>query len=110
MPGASRMRTQFGLREPALDGGQIVHQLLFSRHYVMDIIFRAVAALILVVLGALSGGRFTMFIAFGLFITLPNVLRVSEVSRELKREGFKPVKRDRSERAIVRLRVPTSRM
>jgi len=50
------------------DGGWVVHALLFSRHFGLDVAFRVIAALLLLFISALSGGG--LMIGLGVFMLL----------------------------------------
>ena len=66
-----------------LDGGWIVHVLLFSRHHVLDTTFRAIAAGVLILSGLL-GLRFLMFIGIMMLLGLRSAHRVARVASEIR--------------------------
>ncbi|HLA84004.1 MAG TPA: site-2 protease family protein [Thermoguttaceae bacterium] len=70
-----------------LDGGRVMHAVLFSRHPIFDVVFRAIAAVILI-LSALVGGRFLAVIGVFMLIGLPTVYRVGKVVQRLRERGF----------------------
>jgi hypothetical protein len=69
------------------DGGWIMYAVLFSRHYVLDAVFRGVAGGVLILLAVSRGER--IFTVLGIFIllTLPVSLRLSRVANELRAAG-----------------------
>lgn len=93
------------------DGGQIVHSLLFSRHYILDVLFRGAAGAAM--LAAYAGTNSYIFLMLAIFVlmAIPSAYRTGKVMRELRREGFRPVSRDdqtiprdAAERIITKLR------
>ena len=77
-----------------LDGGHIVHTVLFSRHCVLDVVFRVGAAFVLGVLAAACGDRVLLFVAVIMFVGLPWAFQMAKVTGDLRREGFDPVSPD----------------
>jgi Zn-dependent protease len=71
-----------------LDGGHVVHLLFFSRHPILDVVFRVAAACCLLALGTLAGAG-TAFIALGvvLLIGAPMSYQLASLVRKLRREG-----------------------
>jgi Zn-dependent protease len=70
-----------------LDGGWIVHVLLFSRHHVLDTVFRFLAAVALILSGLL-GFRILMFIGVMMLIGLRSAYRVARVASEVRDAGI----------------------
>lgn len=70
-----------------LDGGWIVHVLLFSRHHVLDTVFRSIAAAILILSGLL-GLKFLMFIGIMMLMGLRSAYRVARVASEIRDAGI----------------------
>jgi Zn-dependent protease len=70
-----------------LDGGQIAHAILFSRHPTLDVAFRATAALLLILSG-LAGMRFFALIGISMLVGLPMTYRVGKVVRRLRKSAF----------------------
>ncbi|MBC8356166.1 MAG: hypothetical protein H8E66_29670 [Planctomycetes bacterium] len=70
-----------------LDGGWIVHVLLFSRHHVLDTTFRLLAAIALILSGLL-GFRILMFMGVMMLIGLKSAYRVARVSSEVRNAGI----------------------
>jgi len=77
-----------------MDGGHIVHTVLFSRHYLLDILFRIGAAIALIGLAVLTSDRLLLLLAIVMFIGLPAALRMERAARELRREGMVPASPD----------------
>jgi Zn-dependent protease len=70
-----------------LDGGWIVHVLLFSRHHVLDTAFRFLAAVVLISSGFL-GLRILMFIGVMMLIGLRAAYRVARVAAEIRESNI----------------------
>jgi Zn-dependent protease len=69
-----------------LDGGWIVHALLFCRHPFLDLAFRIVAILVLFGLATLAGDRIFLFLAIATAISLPTTYRVVMISKKLRNQ------------------------
>ena len=71
-----------------LDGGWVVHALLFSRHYILDAGFRLVAVAVLLAGSHFTGDRFLFF--FGLFMAagLPAAFRMAGVVSAIRKRGI----------------------
>jgi hypothetical protein len=69
-----------------LDGGHVMHALLFSRHYVLDVAFRVAAALLLLLLGIVAGGGL-MYIALLMLAGAPLAFRLAKTAYDLRTEG-----------------------
>lgn len=77
-----------------LDGGRVVHAMLFSRHPALDITFR-IAAAVLLILGSLApGGRFFMFLGIATLISVPAAYRTARIAHELRLAGLPSVSPD----------------
>lgn len=70
-----------------LDGGQLMHAVLFSRHPIIDCFFRAVAGLLLLVT-VLAGMRGLFIIGIMMLVGLPTAYRVARVVYRLRKSGF----------------------
>jgi Zn-dependent protease len=77
-----------------LDGGWVAHALLFSRHWLADVLFRGLASLALVGIGLAIGDRILWILGGFMLLGLPIAYRVAGVTRDLRREGFAPVSPD----------------
>jgi Zn-dependent protease len=73
-----------------LDGGQIVRTVLFSRNTVLDVIFRSLAAVVLLGMYFLTQSVVMLMIAIAIFMGVPAMLRSAKAVRELRREGVPP--------------------
>jgi len=72
-----------------LDGGWIMHALLFSRHYVLSVVFRALAVLVLLGVAFTGvGGVFLFPLAIVLAIGLPMSFRQARIAQELREAGL----------------------
>ncbi len=73
-----------------LDGGQIMHTLLFRRHYALDAAFRALAAGVLICGGVLLHDKLLLYFGIFMVVTVPAAFRLGRVAHELIRSGFQP--------------------
>ncbi len=84
-----------------LDGGWVMHGLLFSRHAFLDFFFRLLAIGILLFLGAVGGGKLFLFLGIAMCIALPTSFHTARISDRLREAGgFAPQSTDN--------RIPTS--
>jgi Zn-dependent protease len=70
-----------------LDGGQVMHAVLFSRHPVIDVVFRAIAGVLLILTG-LAGGRGLMWLGIFMLLGLKMNYRIGSVVHRLRQRGF----------------------
>lgn len=70
-----------------LDGGQLMHAVLFSRHPALDVAFRALAAGLLLLSGLL-GMWILPVLGLLMLLGLPLIYRVGKVVRRLRTRGF----------------------
>jgi Zn-dependent protease len=77
-----------------LDGGRVVQTLLFSRHYAVDGLFRALAAGALILAGIKIPERILLFLGIMMLLGIPLILRRGRVAAELRRAGFGPSSSD----------------
>lgn len=73
-----------------LDGGWVAHGLLFSRHPLLDVGFRLVACLALLVYSVFSSTLLLGLIGGAMLLALPTTYRIALVRQQLQREGFAP--------------------
>ena len=73
-----------------LDGGRVMHALLFSRHHYLDTVFQVLAASALVGLGALFGDKVLVYLGVFMFIGVPAAFKIAKITMELRRQGFRP--------------------
>ena len=71
-----------------LDGGWNLHALLFSRHYLLDVGFRLVAALLMVLGGVLLREYFLAYLGGAMLFGLPMEYRRAQMVARLRNEGF----------------------
>ncbi len=71
-----------------LDGGWVVHALLFSRHYILDAGFRLVAVAAILAGAYFSGSRFLFFFGFVMAVGLPMAFRMAGVVSTIRRRGI----------------------
>lgn len=71
-----------------LDGGWVMHALIFCRHPVFDAVFRLIAAVSILFVGALLNAWFFFFIGGFLLIGTPIAYRMSKLARRLRKEGI----------------------
>jgi hypothetical protein len=77
-----------------LDGGWVVHAVLFVRHPVLDVVFRFVAALALLGLGVLERGWMLIGLAVFMLIALPMAWRMAKIAHRLRKEGLIAISAD----------------
>jgi len=77
-----------------LDGGWVVHALIFSRHAVLEVIFRGLAVIGLAYLALTSNSILLGFVAFNMAITLPTTYRLGQIASRLRRQGMSPFSAD----------------
>lgn len=69
------------------DGGQVFHALLFARHRILDAVFRVLAAIGLIVIGAFSDSKVLMYVSIPMFIGIPLAYRLARIASELRLSG-----------------------
>jgi Zn-dependent protease len=67
-----------------LDGGWVAHALLFSRHYLLDVIFRAVAGVALIGGGVLVHDKVLPYVGGVMLLGLPASFRLARIVRDLR--------------------------
>ncbi|MAG92642.1 MAG: hypothetical protein CMJ48_02660 [Planctomycetaceae bacterium] len=79
-----------------LDGGWVLHAVVFSRHYVLDVVFRGGAAALLALAGFLIPEQdwFLIALAFIFFMGLPAAYRVARIASGLRKRGFSAASSD----------------
>lgn len=77
-----------------LDGGWVFHSLLFSRHYMLDVVFRALAAAALLAVAVLLKSKSLIYVGILMLISLPVTFRMVRVAAALKQRGLPPVSDD----------------
>jgi Zn-dependent protease len=77
-----------------LDGGWTFHAILFSRHYMLDIVFRVLAALALLASRLVLHTMVLPFIGFLMLVSLPIAYRNARIAAALKQRGFPPISDD----------------
>jgi Zn-dependent protease len=70
-----------------LDGGWVMHAVIFCRHPIFDASFRLVASLAMLLLGAMLNALFFLFIGGFLLLGIPMTYRMSKLARKLRTEG-----------------------
>lgn len=70
-----------------LDGGWVMHAVLFCRHPLLDTAFRVVAGIGLILLGIVSGGQIMTGVAVAMFISLPTTYLVARITDRMRKEG-----------------------
>jgi Zn-dependent protease len=71
-----------------LDGGHVVHALLFTRHYVLDVVFRVLAALTLLAVSIPLGGRMA-YLGILMLVGIPAAYRMAKATDDLRRAGVR---------------------
>lgn len=70
-----------------LDGGWVVHAILFCRHAILDVAFRALAAFALLASG-LIGAKILMYLGIPMLISLPAAYRQGTIVDKMRKSGF----------------------
>ncbi|MFH1922501.1 MAG: site-2 protease family protein [Planctomycetota bacterium] len=70
-----------------LDGGWVMHSVIFSRHYVLDAGFRVLAVAALILGAALIGDYILLVFGILMLMGLPTAFRLSRVVETLKSRG-----------------------
>jgi Zn-dependent protease len=68
-----------------LDGGWVMHTLLFSRHHLLDVTFRIFAIAGLVVLSLLLHARLLVYITIPMVLALPATYKLARIANRLRR-------------------------
>jgi Zn-dependent protease len=71
-----------------LDGGWNLHAILFSRHIVLDVGFRCVAAVMLILGAVFLQMHLLLYIGIAMLIALPVAFRIAVIAARLRREGL----------------------
>ncbi len=73
-----------------LDGGWVVHSLLFSRHQLLDAIFRVLAVIALLAYGLNTGNKIMLYLAIPMAMGIPPAYRLAKITAELRILGVEP--------------------
>ncbi len=71
-----------------LDGGWVMHALLFSRHYILDAGFRILAVGVLLVGSRFAGDNFLFFFGLAMAAGLPFSFRMAGIVSAIRRQGI----------------------
>jgi Zn-dependent protease len=77
-----------------LEGGWVVHAVLFVRHPALDVVFRLVAALCLVGVSLLVQAWLLLAVAVFMLLALPIAWRLARIAHRLKQEGVSALSAD----------------
>lgn len=77
-----------------LDGGWVVHAILFARHPLFDALSRLFAVVALVAIGTLAGDKFLLALPVLMLIALPASWRVAKTAHRLRKQGVVAVSQD----------------
>ena len=67
-----------------LDGGWVVHAILFSRHHLLELAFRIVALCALFVLAVYSSDNVLVAVAVAMSVSLPAMYKVAKITSDLR--------------------------
>lgn len=70
-----------------LDGGRVAHALFFSRHYLLDVLFRILAALTLLVAWFFTQGWVILVLAAFMAMAIAPAYHLGRIAYDLRREG-----------------------
>jgi Zn-dependent protease len=71
-----------------LDGGHVMHALVFSRHHLLDVVFRVLTGLLLMAAG-LFGGKALLYVGIAMLAGTPLIYRIAKAADELRKEGVR---------------------
>lgn len=77
-----------------LDGGWVMHTLFFSRHYILDFIFRVLAVAGLAAWGLYGGDKVMFYLAIFMAIALPTAFKIARISMRLRAEQLPELSAD----------------
>lgn len=77
-----------------LDGGWVLEAILFSRHAVLDLIFRIAAVLCLVALWIAGHDVVFGVLAFMMLLSIPSSNKLARITRDLRRTNLEPISAD----------------
>lgn len=77
-----------------LDGGWVLHTILFCRHSLLDVAFRSVACLCLFLLGLAFGDHILTFLGVAMALGLPLAFKTSRIVANLRHAGWSPRSED----------------
>lgn len=77
-----------------LDGGWVVHAVLFVRHPVLDVVFRLAAALALLGLAIFLNDWLLIALAVLMLLAIPMAWRLAGIAHRLKQEGLATLSSD----------------
>lgn len=70
-----------------LDGGRVLHAVLFCRHPVLNVVSQALAALVFIGLGLLAGDRIIGIIGVFVAVGLPTVYKAAKITARHRRQA-----------------------
>ena len=76
------------------DGGWVFHTLIFSRHYILDVVFRIIAALALIASAVVLNTRVLPYVGIVMLIGIPLSYRVARITDDLRKRQLPPVADD----------------
>ncbi len=76
-----------------LDGGRVMHTLLFSRNHYLDTVFQVGAGGLLALIGSLAGDRVLLMLGIFMLVSVPTAYKVAKISSELRGQGLGPNRR-----------------
>lgn len=77
-----------------LDGGWIVHALVFSRHPLSDVVFRVGTVTLLFGLFALSQQRLWMYLGIATLVSIPWAYRIAKIAKKIRAKGIAAISED----------------
>lgn len=77
-----------------LDGGWVMHTLFFSRHPVLDGLFRAAAGVGVILLCLALHLKYLMYAGIAMLVSLPVSFKLARIASELQAEGISPISPD----------------
>jgi Zn-dependent protease len=68
-----------------LDGGRVMHALLFSRHYFLDVVFQVVAAGALAAIGGATNDKWLLYLGVAMLVSVPATYKTAKIAADLRR-------------------------
>jgi Zn-dependent protease len=71
-----------------MDGGWVLHTLIFCRHPMLDAAFRVMAVVGLIVLGSFTSSKVLMYVGIPMAMGIPRAYRAARIAADLRRRNL----------------------
>jgi hypothetical protein len=75
----------------------VFHTLLFSRHHILDVIFRVLAGLVLISSATFLLTKLLMYLGIFMLVGIPVAYRMARIATDLKKRGLPPLAEEEQE-------------